>query len=132
MIYIMPHPVTPLLWTFHFHLHLDWNQHCNRIPPHVVIMFLLLEEFLGTEGTPVPPYKTAIEEDVSILGNNRFSPLQFESCSVANDDEINDEPHTMVECNNKATSQLLMLRLCQSLEVIGKRLLHYLVTPFSQ
>jgi len=92
----------------------------------------LCEELLGTEGTPVPPYKTAIEEDVSILGNNRFSPLQFESCSVANDDEINDEPHTMVECNNKATSQLLMLRLCQSLEVIGKRLLHYLVTPFSQ
>jgi len=81
----------------------------------------LCEEFLDTEGTPVPPYKTSIEEDVSILGNNRFSPLQFESSSVANDDEINDEPLqfeslgvanddeinyepiTMVECNNEAT-----------------------------
>jgi len=63
----------------------------------------LCEELLGTEGAPVPPYKTAIEEDVSILGNNKFSPLQFESCSIATDDEINDEPHTMVECNNKAT-----------------------------
>jgi len=63
----------------------------------------LCEEFLDTEGTPVPPYKTSIEEDVSILGNNTFSPLQFESSSVANDDEINDEPLTMVECNNEAT-----------------------------
>ena len=32
----------------------------------------LCEEFLDTEGTPVPPYKTSIEEDVSILGNNRY------------------------------------------------------------
>jgi hypothetical protein len=61
------------------------------------------EEFLDTEGTPVPPYKTAVEEDVPILGSNRFSPLQFESSSVANDDDINDKPHTMLYCNNKAT-----------------------------
>lgn len=31
------------------------------------------DEFLDTEGTQIPPYKTYIHEDVSVVGNNTFS-----------------------------------------------------------